>query len=183
MTGFDHLGDREVHKGHIWKVVVSNFRAPDGREFTRDVVRSPGSVAVVPLIFDAEGNPSVVLVRQYRPALNSATIEIPAGMRDVPGEPTEVTAHRELGEEVGLAAGRLDFVMDMVPSPGMSDAVTRIYVATECRAVATDHQGPEEEYSEVLHIPLSEAVAMIGTGLITDAKTIIGLHVAERSLR
>jgi ADP-ribose pyrophosphatase len=182
MTVFAHLGDREVHQGHIWKVVVGRFTAPDGREFTRDVVRSPGSVAVVPLIFDAEGNPSVVLVRQYRPALGAAIIEIPAGMRDVPGEPTETTAHRELGEEVGLAAGRLDLVMDMVPSPGMSDAVTRIYLATECRAVATDRQGPEEEFAEILHVPLAEAVAMIHAGQISDAKTIIGLYAAERSL-
>jgi 8-oxo-dGDP phosphatase len=182
MTGFTHLGDREVHQGHIWKVVVGSFIAPDGREFTRDVVRSPGSVAVVPLIFDAEGNPSVVLVRQYRPAIGNAMLEIPAGMRDVPGEPTEVTAHRELGEEVGLAAGRLDLVMDMVPSPGMSDAVTRIYLATECRAVATDHQGPEEEFAEILHVPLADAVAMISSGQISDAKTIVGLYAAERSL-
>jgi 8-oxo-dGTP pyrophosphatase MutT (NUDIX family) len=183
MTAFAHLGDRQVHQGHIWTVVVGNFVAPDGREFTRDVVRSPGSVAVVPLIFDAEGNPSVVLMRQYRPALGTAMIEIPAGMRDVPGEPTEVTAHRELAEEVGLAAGRMDLVMDMVPSPGMSDAVTRIYLATECRAVATDRQGPEEEFAEILHVPLADAMTMITAGEISDAKTIIGLYAAERSLR
>jgi ADP-ribose pyrophosphatase len=183
MTAFAHLGDRQVHQGHIWTVVVGNFVAPDGREFTRDVVRSPGSVAVVPLIFDAEGNPSVVLMRQYRPALGTAMIEIPAGMRDVPGEPTEVTAHRELAEEVGLAAGRMDLVMDMVPSPGMSDAVTRIYLATECRAVATDRQGPEEEFAEILHVPLADAMTMIAAGKISDAKTIIGLYAAERSLR
>jgi 8-oxo-dGTP pyrophosphatase MutT (NUDIX family) len=183
MTGFAHLGDREVHQGHIWKVVVGSFRAPDGREFSRDVVRSPGSVAIVPLIFDAEGNPSVVLVRQYRPALAREMIEVPAGMRDVPGEPTETTAQRELAEEVGLAAGRLDLMMDMVPSPGMSDAVTRIYLATECRPVATDHQGPEEEFAQILHVPLTEALAMIRDGQITDAKTVVGLYAAERSLQ
>jgi ADP-ribose pyrophosphatase len=140
-------------------------------------------VAIVPLIFDAEGNPSVVLVRQYRPALAMEMIEVPAGMRDVPGEPTETTARRELAEEVGLAAGRLDLIMDMVPSPGMSDAVTRIYLATECRSVATDHQGPEEEFSEILHIPLTEALAMIRDGQISDAKTVVGLYAAERSLQ
>jgi 8-oxo-dGTP pyrophosphatase MutT (NUDIX family) len=183
MTEFAHLGDRDVHQGHIWKVVVGSFVAPDGRTFTRDVVRSPGSVAVVPLIFDAEGNPSVVLLRQYRPALGREIIEIPAGMRDIPGEPTEVTAHRELAEEVGLAAGRLNLVMDMVPSPGMSDAVTRIYLATDCQAVPTDLKGPEEEFAEILHVPLADAIAMVHSGQINDAKTVLGLYEAERSLR
>ena len=71
-------------------------------------MRSPGAVAAVPLVFDAEGNPSVVLVEQYRPPYERAILEIPAGMRDVEGEPTEETARRELVEEAGLAPGRLE---------------------------------------------------------------------------
>ena len=85
-SGFRHLGDRQVHEGHIWRVVVADFESPDGRRFQRDIVRSPGAVAAVPLVFDAEGNPSVVLVRQYRPAYDRELLEIPAGMRDVAGE-------------------------------------------------------------------------------------------------
>lgn len=183
MNDFAHLGDTPVHEGHIWRVVVAQFRAPDGREFTRDVVRSPGSVAVVPLIFDAEGNPSVVLVEQYRAALGDSLIEVPAGMRDIPGEPTETTAQRELVEEVGLRAGRMDHLLDMVPSPGMSDAVTRIYMATDCTPVERATQGPEEEFSRVLHVPLADALAMVRDGRIRDAKTVIGLYEAERSVR
>ena len=79
-----------------------HFEAPDGRAFERDIVRSPGAVAVVPLLFDAEGMPSVVLVRQYRPPFDRYVLEIPAGMRDVPDEPPELTADRELVEEAGL---------------------------------------------------------------------------------
>src|SRR4029077_20884458 len=106
--GFSHLGDRLVHQGHVWHVAVGTVRAPDGREFERDIVRSPGAVAAVPLLFDAEGNASVVLVRQYRAPYDDYVVEIPAGMRDVDDEPTEVTAYRELIEEVGLRAGRLE---------------------------------------------------------------------------
>ena len=64
MSGFRHLGDRQVHQGHIWSVAVGTYEAPDGSTFERDIVRSPGAVAAVPLLFDAEGNASVVLVRQ-----------------------------------------------------------------------------------------------------------------------
>ena len=86
-------------------------------------MRSPGAVGVVPILFDAEGKPSVVLVRQYRAALDAELLEIPAGMRDVEGEPPEITARRELAEEVGLAAGRLELLTVFHNSAGMTDAV------------------------------------------------------------
>ena len=109
-----------VHQGHVWRVVVAEFEGPDGTHFRRDIVRSPGAVAVVPLVFDAEGNPSVVLVEQYRPPYGRAILEIPAGMRDVEGEPTEETARRELAEEAGLVPERLDLLDRALPSPGMT---------------------------------------------------------------
>jgi len=96
--GFRLVGEREVHQGHLWNVVVGTFDGPDGTTFERDLVRSPGAVGIVPVLFDPEGMPSVVLVRQYRPALDGALTEIPAGMRDVEGEPPETTARRELAE-------------------------------------------------------------------------------------
>lgn len=183
MTRFGHLGEREVHEGHIWRVVVATFSAPDGQEFERDVVRSPGAVAVVPLLFDPEGSPSVILVEQYRPALDTTVIEIPAGMRDVVGEPPETTARRELIEEAGLDAGRIEHLLDMYPSPGMTDSVTSIFLATDCSRVDQDLQGPEEDHLVVLHLSLDDAIAMIGSGRILDAKTIIGLTAAQRTLQ
>lgn len=183
MDAFRHLGDRPVHRGHIWDVVVADFEAPDGVRFRRDIVRSPGSVAVVPLVFDPEGVPSVVLVRQYRPALERAIVEIPAGMRDVPGEEPAETGRRELVEEAGLAAGELDHLLDMVPSPGMTDSVCSIFLATGCVPTDHDRQGPEEDHMDVLHIPLDDALAMIDRGEITDAKTVCGLLAADRRIR
>jgi len=183
MTRFGHLGEREVHEGHIWRVVVASFTSPDGELFERDIVRSPGAVAVVPLLFDPEGNASVVLVEQYRPALDTTVIEVPAGMRDVDGEPPETTARRELIEEAGLAAGRIDHLVDMYPSPGMTDSITSIFLATDCEPVDQDLQGPEEDHLVVIHLPLSEALAMIDQGRILDAKTIVGLTAAQRTLQ
>ena len=183
VDGFRHLSDRQVHQGHVWKVVVADFQAPDGSTFERDIVRSPGAVAAVPLVFDAEGNPSVVLVRQYRPPYERPIIEIPAGMRDVDDEPTEETARRELIEEVGLAAGSLELLIELLPSPGLTDSVTTIFLASGCVTAERDLHGPEEEHSEVLHVSLGDAVEMIERGEITDAKTVAGLLLAERRLR
>lgn len=182
MSGFRHLGDALVHQGYIWHVAVGSFEAPDGSLFERDIVRSPGAVAAVPLIFDAEGNASVVFVRQYRAPYDTFVLEIPAGMRDVADEPTETTAARELIEEVGLCAGRLEPLTQFYPSAGMTDAVLHLFVATELTVVPSQPHGPEEQHLEVVHIPLGEALAMVDRGEIRDAKTIIGLLLVARRL-
>jgi 8-oxo-dGDP phosphatase len=181
--GFRRIGEREIYQGHIWRVVVAEFEDPAGDRFERDIVRSPGAVAAVPLVFDAEGNPSVVLMSQYRAAYEREVIEIPAGMRDVDGEPPEETARRELAEEVGLNPGRLDPLIEMLPQPGMSDSTTIVYLATDCSPAPMHPHGPEEEHARVLHVPLAEAVAMVEAGEITDAKSVAGLLLTERQLR
>jgi 8-oxo-dGDP phosphatase len=183
MTAFRHLGDVDVHQGYIWKVVRAEFEGPDGQHFRRDIVRSPGAVGVLPLLFDAEGLPSVVLVSQYRAPYERLLIEIPAGMRDIPGEPPEVTGRRELVEEAGLEAGEMIHLVDMIPSPGMTDSVCTIFLATDCTPVPHDRQGPEEQAMELLHLPLDEALAMIDRGEINDAKTVVGLLATDRRLR
>ncbi|MDJ0771259.1 MAG: NUDIX hydrolase [Ilumatobacter sp.] len=181
--GFRHLGDADVHQGHVWKVVVADFESDDGHRFRRDIVRSPGAVGVVPLVFDAEGLASVVLISQYRPPYEGAVIEIPAGMRDVPGEPAEETGRRELAEEAGLVAGQMAHLVDILPSPGMTDSVCSIFLATDCTPADHDRQGPEEQSMELLHVPLDDALAMIDRGEIADAKTVAGLFAADRQLR
>lgn len=181
--GFRRLSEHRVHQGHVWHVAVADFAAPDGSEFRRDIVRSPGAVGIVPLLFDPEGQASVVLVSQYRPPYDEVVIEVPAGMRDIEGEDTDAVAHRELQEEVGLAAGRLVLLGEIYPSPGMTDSVTTLYLATHLTAVEPDRQGPEEEYMEVLHFPLDTALGMIDGGQIRDAKSVAGLLLTERHLR
>ena len=180
--GFSRIGEREVHQGHIWRVVVAEFESPDGDRFERDIVRSPGAVGIVALLFDAEGRASVVLMRQYRPAHDGVVVEIPAGMRDVEGEPTELTARRELAEEVGLAATRLDLLVELFPSPGLTDSVTTVYLATGCSNVERQLHGPEETHSEVVHVPLDEAVAMVERGELHDAKTVAGILLTARRI-
>ena len=181
--GFRHLGDRLVHRGHIWNVVVADYEAPDGAAFQRDIVRSPGAVAVFPLWFADDGTPMVTLVRQYRPPFDDMVIEIPAGMRDVPDEPTEATAARELIEEAGLRAGRLEPLVQFYPSAGMTDSVLHLFLATDLQRVERDTHGPEEQHMDVLEVPLAEAVDMVLRGEVHDAKTVIGVLMVERRLR
>ncbi|MEM1333304.1 MAG: NUDIX hydrolase [Actinomycetota bacterium] len=183
MSGFRRVEERLVHQGWVWHLASAEFEAPDGRRFERDIVRSPGAVGVVPLVFDAEGNPSVVLVQQYRPAHDDIVIEIPAGMRDVEGEDPAEVARRELVEEAGLLAGRVEFLTEIMPSPGMTDSITSIFLATDCAPTEVDRHGPEEDFMDILHVPLADAIEMILDQRIADAKTVAGLLLTERRLR
>lgn len=183
MTGFRRVDEALVHQGYIWRLATAEFESPDGERFRRDIVRSPGAVGVVPIWMDSEGVPGVLLVRQFRAAYEEAIIEIPAGMRDVPGEPPEETARRELVEEIGMQAGRLVHLVDLYPSPGMTDSVTTVFLAQDLRETEQNLQGPEERHLEVLNVPLSEALSWVLSGVIRDAKTVAGLLLAERLLR
>lgn len=179
MTTFHHLGDDLVYQGHVWKVVVGRFRAPDGSEFTRDIVRSPGAVAVVAV--DAEGR--VVLLRQYRAAFARSIVEIPAGMRDIDGEDPLETARRELVEEAGVTAETWILLHRFLPSTGMTDATLDVFLATDLTDVERATHGPEEDHMEVFRLPMDEALRLVETGEIADAKSTIGLLLAERRLR
>lgn len=172
---FRHLGDRVIHRGHIITLQLSRFEAPDGTEFEREVVRHPGAVSVVPLHDDG----TVVLVRQFRAPLQRPVLEIPAGKRDVAGEPPEETARRELVEEIGLEPGRLELLARFHNSVGFCDEESHVFLGTGLREAARDRQGVEEAFLEEVRIPLEAAVAMIASGEITDAKTVIGLTMAR----
>lgn len=178
MSGFRHTGDELLHEGFVISLYRSSFVAPDGTEFDRDVVRHPGAVSVVPLRDDG----TVVLVRQFRSAVDAMVVEIPAGKRDVDGEPPEVTAARELAEEVGLAASQWDLLATFHNSIGFSDEFSHVYLARGLRPVPSDRQGVEEAYLEVVEMPLADALAEVAAGRITDGKTVVGLLAAARLL-
>lgn len=174
--GFRRLDEEPIHDGHVIRLAIGTFEAPDGSRFTRDIVHHPGAVSVVPLHADG----TVTLVRQYRAALDDHLLEIPAGKRDVAGEPPAITAERELEEEVGLRAGRFELLAEFVNSPGFSDEHSWVYLATELTEVPTDLQGIEEEHMTIERFALADAPAMIADRRLLDAKTIIGLTLALR---
>lgn len=173
-SGFRALDSDVVYDGWIMTVTKARFEAPDGSTFERDVITHPGAVAVVPLIDD-----DVILVRQYRPALDALLIEIPAGLRDVEGEPPVDTAQRELIEEVGMSAGTLTPLSVIHNAAGFCNEEIHIFIGTDLSEVEREvTSSPEEVEMEILRVPLTEARAMITSGEITDAKTIIGVLAA-----
>ena len=176
-AGFRKLGEREIHNGFVIRLVEGEFEAPDGSRMLRDVVHHPGAVAVVPVDGD-----EVVLVRQYRAPLDTALIELPAGKRDVEGEAPEVTAVRELEEEVGFTTESVVPIARFYHSPGFSDEYSHVFLATTLRPVDVDRQGAEEESMTIERVPLDDVVGLIDAGEIEDAKTVIGLLAALRHL-
>ncbi len=124
----------------------------------------------------------VVLVRQYRAAVDLEVLEIPAGKRDVAGEDPELTAHRELAEEVGLAAGSLHKLAEFYNSIGFSDELSHVFLATDLTPVADDRQGIEEQHLTVERIRLDDVPALIAARELVDAKTVIGLLLAREAL-
>lgn len=177
-SGFTKLGEDELARGHRFTVARVHYGSPDGEEFSRDVIHHPGAVAVLPLHADG----TVTLVRQFRAALEGDLLELPAGLRDVDGEPDVATAERELIEEAGLHAGAFEHLVTFHNSPGFSDEDVAVYLATDLSEVAHDRQGIEEVAMTVERVDLTDALAMVDDGRITDGKTIIGLALVARRL-
>jgi ADP-ribose pyrophosphatase len=161
------------------RVESAIVKGPDGGRFERDVIRHPGAVAVVPVLADGRA----VLVRQWRVAAEEAILEIPAGLRDVAGEPTEETARRELAEEAGYrATDELVLLTSCWTAVGLLDEVCHIYLATGLEPCASDRQGVEEQAITIELVALDDVSSMVTDGRLRDAKTILGLLLARERL-
>jgi ADP-ribose pyrophosphatase len=160
-------------------LTVARWRVagPDD-EFDRHVVLHPGAVAVVPI--DGDGN--AVLVRQFRVAAGRTLLEVPAGKRDVAGEPPEATARRELEEEIGRRAGALRPLGEFYNSPGFTDEYTYVFLAAELEECERAAVSAEEAAMTVETVPLGGVDALIAAGELVDAKSIIGLLLARAAL-
>lgn len=187
MNGFHRVDEREIWSGFVYRLVTGTFESPSGERFERHVFRSPGAVSAVPIEYEPSdtehARPVVVLISQYRAAHEENVIEIPAGVRDVEGEADADNVRRELAEEVGLRPGTVEPLGSIYPSAGMTDSINSIFLATELVAVERTPHGPEEQHAEVFRIPLAEAIEWIESGRIVDAKTVVGLLLADRRLR
>ena len=150
---------------------------PNGRELELDVLRHPGASAVVPFLSDDE----VLLIRQHRHAAGGAILEVPAGKID-PGDTPESCAARELSEEAGRRAGRLEKLGQIFTSPGFTDEVIHLYAAYDLEEVPTRHE--DDELIELVPTPFAEALQLVWRGELTDAKSALALvHAAYRAGR
>jgi 8-oxo-dGDP phosphatase len=121
-------------------------------------------------------------LRQWRPSVERVLWEIPAGMRDKPGEDPADTGRRELIEEIGYSAANLELLTIFHPSAGMTDGTHHVYLATELTFVGSDADGPEEREMETVRLPLTEALAMVRRGDIMASSAVIGLLMAADHL-
>ncbi|QRY50211.1 NUDIX domain-containing protein [Mycolicibacterium septicum] len=172
---FETLASETVYVGNIFALRADEVSMPGGGSARREVVEHYGAVAVVAL--DEDGN--VVLVYQYRHPLGRRLWELPAGLLDLGGEPPEVTAARELVEEVGLRADHWRVLVDLDSTPGFSDESVRIFLATGL----TDLGRPEAEHEEadmvVDRVPLQEAVRRVFSGEIVNGIAVAGILAAH----
>jgi ADP-ribose pyrophosphatase len=162
------LRHRRVYEGRVVSLDVDEVSEPGGVQGTREVVRQPGSVAALPLLDDGR----IVLVRQYRYAVDARVWELPAGRRD-PGETPDEGARRELEEEVGLRAGRLELIAEFWTTPGFCDEVMHLFRATELTPVPARPEA--DEHIEQSSFSLDEAMAMLHRGEIREGKTLVAL--------
>ena len=162
------LHHRRVHAGKVLDLDVDEVLEPGGVKGLREVVRQRGSVAALPVLDDGR----VVLVRQYRYAVDALVWELPAGRRD-PGETPEQGALRELEEEVGLRAATLEPLLTFWTTPGFCDEVMHLFRATGLTPVPPRPEADEK--IEQATFTLDEAMAMVKRGEIREGKTLVAL--------
>ena len=158
-----------------FRVVRKTSVLPSGKVKQREIVQHPGACVIVPVLSDGR----VCLIRNWRVAVDKTLIELPAGTLEPP-EPPEVTAARELTEETGFHAARIERLHAFYLSPGILDERMHLYLATGL--VAGPPQREEGEEIDNWLLPWPEAMELVWTGRIEDAKTIIGLMWVDRLL-
>ena len=167
------LSSEYFFEGHIMKARLDEVSLPNGRTAPREICEHLGGVGVLPI--DREGN--VILVRQFRYAFDAELLEIPAGKMDHGPEDAAECGRRELKEETGCTAGRFVPLGAMYPSPGFLTEMTYLFAALDLEE--GEMQPDEDEFVEVVRLPLAEVAAMIERDEIRDAKTIAAMYRAK----
>lgn len=164
------LDSKEIFRGRVFDVTVDTIREGD-KTYQRETVHHPGSAVIVPIFADD----TIALVRQYRHPAVRYLLEVPAGTLNH-GEAPEEGAARELEEELGYSAGNMEKLSEFFVTPGFCEEKMWVYLATDL--TAAEQRLEDDEVLEIVRIPFSQALTMIITGEIEDAKTIIGIMLA-----
>ena len=167
---------RAVFEGRVVRLGIESLTLPNGERLELEVVRHPGGAAVVAL----DQLRRVCLLRQFRHAAGGWLWELPAGKLEK-GEDPQATAARELAEEAGLRAERWHTLGSVLTTPGFCDETIHLYLVEELSPVATRPE--RHELIEIHWLPFSEAIDRVYDGVIHDAKTMLGLLLAERYIR
>ncbi len=166
----EFIDSRKVFAGRVFDVTVDTVREDD-QTYVREVVHHPGSAVILPAFDDG----TIALVRQYRHPAVKYLLELPAGTLNDQERPEDGAA-RELEEELGVRAGKLEKLSEFFVSPGFCEEKMWLYLATDL--TETEQQLEDDEIIEIVRVPIDRALQMITDGEIEDAKTIIGLMLA-----
>lgn len=170
------VGTRRAYEGRVISLDIDTVRFPDGTTGELEMVRHPGASAIVPFLSDPAGDdPQLLLIRQYRYAALEVLYEIPAGRLEQ-GEDPAVCAARELREETGCTAGRLEHLHTMYTTPGFTDERIHLFLATDL--VRGESAQESDEFIDVEVVSLGRALEMIRDGAIKDAKSALGILYA-----
>ena len=157
-----------LYKGKKVLLQRDEVELESGRKTHREFIIHPGSAAIIPIL----PNKRIILIKQYRYAVKNTLHEIPAGTME-PGETPVQCAHRELKEETGYTAGRLEKLVQFYPSPGISNELMHLFLAKNLKKA--DEKPSSDETLEVIEVSMDDCLEMIKTGNIIDAKTICGI--------
>jgi len=180
-TAKDQLGGKplppgqDIYDGPVVYLRVEEATLPTGQKISLDVIRHPGASAIVPL----DWNGDVILIRQHRHAAGGFIYEVPAGKLDG-GEAPEACAARELIEEAGVEAGRIDHLASILTTPGFTDEVIHLYLGREL--MKAEQKLEHDEVLSVERVTFARALEMCENGEIRDAKTVCALFLADRFL-
>lgn len=163
-----------IFKGKIISVQVDEVMLPDGNTAKREIVRHPGAVAVIAVNEDRK----IVMVEQYRKALERSLLEIPAGKLE-PGENPVLTAERELEEETGYRAEYMKYITSFYTSPGFADEIIHLYYADQLKKVENPLDGDDDEFVDLYEVTLEEALQYINDKRIHDAKTVFAVQFMQ----
>lgn len=176
MSHDSRLGTTRIYTGRIINLDVDRVRFPDESEGELEMIRHPGASAVVPFMSDPQGaDPQILLIRQYRYAANGYLYEIPAGRLD-PDEDPAACARRELLEETGCLAARVEHLTTIYTTPGFTDERIHLFMATGL--TMGQSQREHDEFIELHTRSLSQVLQMIKGGEISDAKTLVAILYA-----
>ena len=170
------LHSERIYEGKIINLRVDTVELPSGKKTKREIVEHAGCTAIVAL--DSKNN--VLLVRQYRKAVEKMLLEIPAGGIESGENPVE-GARRELEEETGFSAAKWEELSRFYTSPGFTTELMYLYLATDLKPLK--RVADDDENIEVVRVPLKKAPEIIASGEVCDAKSIAGLLMAQRKVR